>query len=63
VILAEIEHQNYEAQLQREQLLAQLAALNIQLNLEKSKGLMAQEGEKVNQAIQTALNPNAKPSP
>ncbi len=53
VILAEIEHQNYEAQLQREQLIAQLAALNVQLNLEKTQGLIKEEGQKLNTEITT----------
>lgn len=50
VILAEIEHQNYEAQLQREQLLAQLAAMNIQIGT-TSKMLLKEKVQQLNQLI------------
>ncbi len=51
IVLAEIEHQNYEAHLDSERLLATVAAGNLQNNLTSTQNLMLQQNMAVTKAI------------
>ena len=55
IVLAEIEHQNYEAHLDRERLLAAIAGLNIMNSTQLEKVTALQEVPNVNAAIKAAL--------
>lgn len=51
IVLAEIEHQNYQAHLDRERLLAAVTALGLQNNATTTNGVLMQEAPKVQQEI------------
>lgn len=55
IVLAEIEHQNYQAHLDRERLLAALAMLNIQTNMQLTQTAQLLENQELEKAIKKAL--------
>lgn len=56
IVLAEIEHQNYEAHLDRERLLAAITASNLQSSLGTANTVLEQEGAKLNTEITAVIN-------
>src|SRR3990167_8326524 len=60
IVLAEIEHQNYQAHLDRERILAALTESDLQMNAEVMDGFMKQAQSKLNTAI-TDAESGAKP--
>ncbi|OGT40946.1 MAG: hypothetical protein A3F13_02460 [Gammaproteobacteria bacterium RIFCSPHIGHO2_12_FULL_40_19] len=65
IVLAEIEHQNYQAHLDRERLLGAITASNLQSNLTAVNTMMSQEGTKLNDEIKSVIQgqqPTAAPS-
>lgn len=61
VVLAEIEHQNYEAHLDRERLLAAISAISLQTGMTSMSSFLLQARSTVNTDISTALNPPSTP--
>ena len=55
VELAEIEHQNYQAHLDRERLLSAITAMNLQTSLSGTQALLQQQSTAVNDAINSAI--------
>lgn len=55
IVLAEIEHQNFQAHLDRERLLAAMTALNLQMSAASTETTLKEATNKVNTAIQTAV--------
>lgn len=57
IVLAEIEHQNYEAHLDRERLLAAITASNLTSNMETMGTVLQQSGSKLNTEINDLVHP------
>ena len=62
IVLAEIEHQNYEAHLDRERLLAAITASNLQTNIGAISNVLTQDGQKLNDEITTVINNQKAPA-
>lgn len=62
ITMKEIEKQNYQAHLDREQILAALTAANLQSNSASMSAMLLQETSKLNTAITNAINAS-KPAP
>ena len=59
--LAEIEHQNYQAHLDRERLLSAITAMNLQTSLSSTQAILQQESTTVNSAINSAVASSQPP--
>ena len=57
ILLTEIEHQNYQAHIDRERLLSAILASNLQRNLTTMSTVLQQSGGEVNSEINSVLNP------
>ena len=65
ILLTEIEHQNYQAHIDRERLLSAILASNLEKNLTTMSTVLQQSGGEVNSEINSVLNPpkkNTKPA-
>ena len=60
-MLAEIEHQNYQAHLDSEQILAAITGLSLSASAQTMQMAIAQQATAVNDAITQAVTPPAKP--